>query len=161
MTMASTPPVVDVSTHQHELHVDVDDDRSNDDLTRQQKARNDHDKIEDNYRKALEINEGNVLTLINYGMFLQNIRKDYTKAEEMYKKVLQLDENNVDALNNYALLLQKVHKEYDKAEKINKIAESVLQKQMSALVHFGKPNIDEADSSTSLFTACTYLHVFK
>ena len=61
------------------------------------------------YKKALEMNDEDVPSLISYGVLLQ---KDYKDSEAIYRKPLELDTTNVDALNYYALMKQNICKDY-------------------------------------------------
>ncbi len=78
----------------------------------------DHDKAEELYKIALEIEPENTVILSNYATYLKDIRKDYDKAEELYKKAIEIDTEDVSIIGKYANFLDVIRKDYGKAEEL-------------------------------------------
>jgi len=86
------------------------------------------------YKKALDIDPNDAVTLYNYGLLLENAHRNFDEAEKMsgssltrfnaltilrrYQKALQADPRHVDTLCNYGALLKTVHKQYKTAEEM-------------------------------------------
>jgi tetratricopeptide (TPR) repeat protein len=57
------------------------------------------------YKRAIEANPKNAISLGNYANFLTDIRKDHESAEAMYKRAIEIDPKSANMLGNYARLL--------------------------------------------------------
>ena len=84
--------------------------------------RKDHDKAEEYFKKAVELDQKNANNLGNYAIFLRKNRTDYDKSEEYFKKAIGLDPKQANNLANYAIFLKDIRKDYDRAEEYFKKA---------------------------------------
>lgn len=78
--------------------------------------RNDMEKAEKLYARAVEAEPRNALSLSFYASFLDGIRNDADRAEEYYKRSLEVAPNDAFTLGSFAMLLQKVGKDMNAAE---------------------------------------------
>jgi tetratricopeptide (TPR) repeat protein len=86
-------------------------------------TRNDYDKAEIHYKRALKFDPNNVAVNGNYASFLTHIHKDYDQAKKYYKKALELDSNHANTNGNYAQCLLIQGKESQATVYLNKAFE--------------------------------------
>jgi len=85
-------------------------------------TRQDYDKTEKHFKRALEVAPDYANCHSGYAIFLEVIRKNYEMAEKHYLLSLEYDTKDEDSrsyasrLRNYAIFLEVVNKDYDQAE---------------------------------------------
>jgi len=84
--------------------------------------RQDYDRAEEIYEKAIKAGLNDVIILSSYAIFLTDIRQKHDRAEELYKKAIKADPNNAITLGNYASFLKNIRQKHDRAEKLYKKA---------------------------------------
>ena len=67
--------------------------------------RQDYDRAEEIYEKAIKADLNDVIILSSYAIFLTDIRQKHDRAEELYKKAIKADPNDAIYLGNYSQLL--------------------------------------------------------
>jgi protein O-mannosyl-transferase len=77
--------------------------------------RNEYDKAEEYYRKAIELDPKSADTLGNNALFLEEIRQDYDQAEQLYLKAIELEPKNAWNIRGYARFLWRIRKDHEKA----------------------------------------------
>eukprot|EP00960_Hanusia_phi_P037178 752779-Hanusia_phi.AAC.4 len=85
-------------------------------------VKGDHDKAEELYRRAYEVDPKDAINLCNYAHLVEVFRKDYERAENLYKEALLADPSNVAVLCNYGHLLARSSKDLERAEEMLKQA---------------------------------------
>ncbi len=96
-----------------------------------------HDKSDNAYENALEIDPENTLALNNYSYFLALRNENLEYAREMSKKANDLEENNSAYLDTYGWILYKKG-EYEESEKwIKKAIEHSGDDNAVILEHYG------------------------
>ncbi|XP_015887405.3 uncharacterized protein LOC107422466 isoform X2 [Ziziphus jujuba] len=73
------------------------------------------DNIEENYRKMVESNPTQPLSLKNYAQFLYQIKEDPQSAEQYYSRAIQADPEDAETMVEYARLVWQLHHDSDKA----------------------------------------------
>jgi tetratricopeptide (TPR) repeat protein len=94
------------------------------------------DKVEELYKRSIEIDPKTALTLTLYGDFLLQKRNDPKQAEEYYKRALEQDPSNDYALTSYADLLHQTGKDLDKAQGMYERALEIKPHSPYALTRF-------------------------
>ena len=81
-------------------------------------VREDHDRAEKLYAKAIEADPSHAINLGNFARFMENARKDHDRAEELYEKAIEADPTHAISLGNFALFMENVRKDHDRAEEL-------------------------------------------
>jgi Tfp pilus assembly protein PilF len=76
----------------------------------------DYDRLDDYYSKALEFNKDEVGVFGNYALYLQNIKKDYVKAEEYFLRAISINNESAISYRNFAYFCYLIKKDYDLAK---------------------------------------------
>jgi tetratricopeptide (TPR) repeat protein len=79
-------------------------------------VRQDFDRAEAFYKRAIEADPKYANALGGYAHFLQYDRRDADRAEEFYKRAIEADPKHANNLTNYAAFLRDVRREFDRAE---------------------------------------------
>ena len=92
-------------------------------------VKGDHDRAEDLYRRAYEVDPKDAINLCNYAHLVEVFRKDYERAENLYKEALCADPCNVAVLCNYGHLLARSSQDLERAEELLKVSCDVLNRE--------------------------------
>lgn len=96
-----------------------------------------HEKSDEYYEKALDIEPENALVLNNYAYYLSLRNKDLSKAEEMAQKAVEIDSTNSANLDTYAWVLYKLEKYEEALAWIKKAMEHGGDEDDTILEHYG------------------------
>ncbi len=88
------------------------------------------------YRRALEANPNDVISLGNYALFLTHVRRDHDGAESLFQRALDANSPRSEVFFNYADLLVKIRKDYDGAEALHRRAVEIRPKDATTLVNY-------------------------
>ncbi|AFN44976.1 tetratricopeptide repeat protein [Arachnia propionica] len=98
--------------------------------------RQDYDRAEEIYEKAIKAGLNDVIILSSYAIFLTDIRRDHDRAEELYKKAIKADPNNAITLGNYASFLKNIRRDHDRAEELYKKAITINPNNANTLGNY-------------------------
>ena len=93
------------------------------------KQRQDYDKAEEYYQRAIEADPKDVRALGNYTVFLYEQRHDYDKTEEYLQKALAVAPDCITNLENYAEYLEDVRHDAKAAQEYRQRAEKLRAEQ--------------------------------
>ncbi|NVJ91810.1 MAG: tetratricopeptide repeat protein, partial [Methylocystaceae bacterium] len=82
----------------------------------------DYDKADKMYQRAIEADPDNANTLWRYAVFLSEQKQDYDEADKMYQRAIEADPDNALLLAYYATFLSDQKQEYHEANKMHKRA---------------------------------------
>ena len=71
-------------------------------------VRNDYDKAEELYKRAIKADPGHGYSLYNYAVLLEDVRAAYDDAEKYYKLAIEASPNDSLALGDYAAFLKVI-----------------------------------------------------
>ena len=100
-------------------------------------VRQDFDKTEVMYERAIERDPTNANALNKYGSFLETVRKRYIEAETLFERAVEANPHDASALNNLGNFLYNVRKSYDRAETMFNRAVAAEPMHVSALCNYG------------------------
>ncbi len=80
--------------------------------------RNEPDRAQPFYERALAAGPANANVLNDYAVFLTDVRGDYDRAEELYERAIAANPTNASFLGNYANFLTDVRGDHDRAQQL-------------------------------------------
>ena len=84
--------------------------------------RQDYDRAEELYEKAIKADPKDTINLGNYAFFLTAIRHNHDRAEEIYEQAIKTDPKDTTNLGSYATFLTRIRHNHNQAEKLYKQA---------------------------------------
>ena len=114
------------------------------------KYRQDHDRADEYYRKALAL-KSSAFSCGNYALFLYENGRDSQAAGEYFRQAIEHDPYEVNNLTNYATYLDSVEKDHSQAERYYQRALEIAPDNRHALAnyaylaHFGCHDYEKAE----------------
>ena len=96
-----------------------------------------HEKSDEYFEKALEIEPENIMILNNYGYYLSLREVELEKAEKMSRITIIAEPDNPTYLDTYAWILHKAGKQEQALEYIEKAIRSGGEEDSDILEHYG------------------------
>ena len=96
-----------------------------------------HEKSDEYFEKALEIEPENIMILNNYGYYLSLREVELEKAEKMSRITIIAEPDNPTYLDTYAWILHKAGKQEQALEYIEKAVRSGGEEDSDILEHYG------------------------
>lgn len=88
-------------------------------------VREDHDRAEQFYERAIAAEPRDGDFLGNFAVFLNEVRSDYDRAQEFYERAIEVDPNDAVNLGNYADFL-------DRRQHVDEQSEAVYERAIAA-----------------------------